>query len=724
MKKEEITDLLSKMTLEEKVGQLTQIRTSYYCYSGTSATGTDSKLHITKNQKWMIGTVLGKLDAKMMLEIQKEYLSNNRLGIPLLFMQDIIHGFKTVFPIPLALSCSWNEDLIEKIARIAAREGSSSGYQATFSPMVDVVRDPRWGRVIESFGEDTLLNSLFGAAMVRGYQNNDLKNSDSLISCVKHFAAYGAAEGGRDYNTADISECRLRNVYFPPYYEAIRAGAKLIMSSFNVLNEIPAAANTWLLRKILREEWEYEGVVISDWGAVKELIPHGMAENSIDAAKLSLKAGIDIEMATTAYFEALPELCKDKNMVKLLDDAVERVLLLKNECGLFEDPYRGVSSEKEKQTLLCGDFRKTAREAACKSLVLLKNSKVLPLKNNKKVALIGPYANNPSILGPWSLDGDFNDVITIEQGLRNKDISLKAVETTSFYEISEEKTEEIIDKSQTADVIVLALGEEEEKCGEAGCMTDIALPAAQINLLNSVKKLKKPVIVLLINGRPLDLTDVMEKADAVLECWFPGTEGGNAIADILDGTCNPSGKLTMSFPRGAGQIPVYYNCLATGRPKELLSNEKRYISQYLDMSNEPLFPFGYGLGYSQFEYDNFSISKNELSEKEPVSCSVNVTNTGEYTGLETIQLYMRDRVADISRPVKQLIKYKQIIINPGETKTVGFSVSEKDLRYWNVDNQYKSDEGLFEFTLGKDSSGGISFEVRLSSFKKPLPVIK
>lgn len=715
MKNEEIKTLLSKMTLEEKIGQLTQIRTSYYYNSNTSATGTVSKLKFTKEQKWMIGTVLGKLDAKMMFEIQKEYLDNNRLGIPLLFMHDIIHGFKTIFPIPLALSCSWDEELIEKTARVAAREGSSSGYQATFSPMVDIVRDPRWGRVIESFGEDTLLNSIFGAAMVRGYQNGDLKDPDTLISCVKHFAAYGAAEGGRDYNTVDISECRLRNEYFPPYYEAIKAGAKSIMSSFNVLNGIPATANTWLLRKILREEWGYEGVVISDWGAVKELIPHGTAENSIDAAKLSLKAGIDIEMATTAYFEALPELCKDKSMEKLLDDAVERILLLKNECGLFEDPYRGISYEKEKQTLLCGDFRKVAREAASKSAVLLKNSDVLPLERSKNVILIGPYASNSSILGPWSLDGDLNDVITIEQGLINKNIRLEGVETTSFSEISKEKSEEIIEKAKRADVIVLALGEEEEKSGEAGCVSNITLPEAQIRLLRCMKKLNKPLIVLLINGRPLDLTNVIEEADAVLECWFPGTEGGNAIADILYGDYNPSGKLTMSFPRGAGQIPVYYNNLATGRPKELLKNEKRYKSQYLDVPNEPLFPFGYGLGYSKFKYDNLNISKKELSKKERISCSINVTNIGKYTGIETVQLYMRDKVADISRPVKQLIKYKQIMINPNETKTVEFTIDEKDLRYWNGENQYKSDEGMFEFTLGKDSSEGISFEVRLIS---------
>lgn len=389
--------------------------------------------------------------------------------------------------------------------------------------------------------------------------------------------------------------------------------------------------------------------------------------------------------------------------------------MLKNECGLFEDPYRGISSEKEKQTLLCSDFRKTAREAACKSMVLLKNSEVLPLRDNKNVVLIGPYANNPSILGPWSLDGNFNEVITIEQGLRNKNINIQAVETTSFNEISKEKVEEIIDKSQRADVIVLALGEEEEKSGEAGCVSNITLPTAQMKLLSCMKKLNKPLIVLLINGRPLDLTNVIEEADAILECWFPGTEGGNAIADILYGDHNPSGRLTMSFPRGVGQIPVYYNNLATGRPKELLTNEKRYKSQYLDIPNEPLFQFGYGLGYSQFKYDNFKISKNELNRKEKISCSINVTNNGEYAGIETVQLYMRDKVADISRPVKQLIKYKQIIINPNETKTVEFTIDEKDLRYWNGENQYKCDEGLFEFTLGKDSSDGISFEVRLIS---------
>lgn len=713
MKKEDIKKLLSKMTIEEKIGQLTQIRTSYYYHSDTLATGTASKLKITEDEKWMIGTVLGKLDAKMMIKIQKEYLSNNRLGIPLLFMHDIIHGFKTIFPIPLALSCSWNEELVERSARVAAKEGSASGYQVTFSPMVDIVRDPRWGRVIESFGEDTLLNGLFGAAMVRGYQNDDLDKVGTLASCVKHFAAYGAVEGGRDYNTVDISEFRLRNEYFPPYYEAIKAGAKLVMSSFNVLNGVPATANTWLLREILRNEWGYEGTVVSDWGAVKELMPHGVAENSREAAELSLKAGTDIEMATTAYFEALPELCEDKNIEKLLDDAVERVLVLKNECGLFEDPYRGISTEEEKKILLCSDFRKIAREAACKSMVLLKNSGVMPLAANKKVALIGPYANNSSILGPWSLDGEVTEAITIEQGLKNKNVQLNVVEATPFNEIPKCELDEIEKKAQESDVIVLALGEEEEKSGEAGCMSNISLPDSQIKLLNRMKELNKPLIVILINGRPLDLNEIIEKADAVLEGWFPGTEGGNAIADILVGDCNPSGRLTMSFPKSVGQIPVYYNYLATGRPKELLENEKRYKSQYLDIPNEPLFPFGYGLGYSRFEYNDLKVNGNQLNRKEEISCSIKVTNKGDYSGIETVQLYMRDKVADVSRPVRQLIKYKQVMINPNETKTVEFTISEKDLCYWNTKNEYKSDNGLFEFMIGKDSSTGISFEIRL-----------
>lgn len=713
MKKEDIKKLISKMTLEEKIGQVTQIRTSYYYHSDTLATGTESKLKITEEEKWMIGTVLGKLDAKMMLKIQKEYLGNNRLGIPLLFMHDIIHGFKTIFPIPLALSCSWDEELVERTARVSAKEGSASGYQVTFSPMVDIVRDPRWGRVIESFGEDTFLNGLFGAAMVRGYQSDDLSRKDTLASCVKHFAAYGAAEGGRDYNTVDISECRLRNEYFPPYYEAIKAGAKLVMSSFNVLNGVPATANTWLLREVLRNEWGYEGTVISDWGAVKELIPHGVAENSKEAAELALKAGTDIEMATTAYFEALPELCKDKSIEKLLDDAVERVLLLKEECGLFDDPYRGISIDKEKQTLLCSDFRNTAREAACKSMVLLKNSNVMPLAANKRVALIGPYASNSSILGPWSLDGDITEAITIEQGLKNKNIQLELVEETAFDDIPQWKIEEISKKAKESEVIILALGEDVEKSGEAGSVSNITLASSQIKLLNRMKELKKPLIVILINGRPLDLTNVIEKADAVLESWFPGTEGGNAIADILVGDYNPSGRLTMSFPNGVGQIPVYYNYLATGRPKELLENEKRYKSQYLDIPNEPLFPFGYGLGYSKFEYGDLKVNKYELSRKEEILCSLKVTNRGKYAGIETIQLYMRDKIADISRPVRQLIKYKQVKINPNETKVVEFTISEKDLCYWNTKNEYKSDNGLFEFMIGKDSSKGILFEIKL-----------
>lgn len=713
MRKEEIKKLVSNMTLEEKIGQVTQIRTSYYNNLNTSGTGTKSKLNISDKQKWMIGTVLGKLDATMMVEIQKEYLKNNRLGIPLLFMHDIIHGFKTIFPIPLALSCSWDEELVEKTARISAKEGSAAGYQATFSPMVDIVRDPRWGRVIESFGEDTLLNSLFGAAMVRGYQNYDLKKEDTLISCVKHFAAYGSVEGGRDYNTVDVSEYRLRNEYFPPYNEAIKAGARLIMASFNVLNGVPATANKWLLRKILRDEWKFDGAVISDWGAVKELIPHGVAEDSKDAAKLSLKAGIDIEMATTAYFEALPELCKDKDIEELLDDAVEKVLLLKNECGLFENPYRGVSKEREKEILLCSDFRKVAREAARKSIVLLKNSGALPLDANRKVSIIGPYANNKSLLGPWSLDGELKDVVTIYQGIKNKSLDIEFVETTPFSDIDEECISRLMNKVKDSDIIILALGEEEEKSGEAGCLSNISLDPSQVKLLDKMRELNKLITVLLVNGRPLDLTNIINKADAILECWFPGTEGGNAIADILVGDYNPSGRLTMSFPNGVGQIPVYYNSLATGRPKELLMNESRYKSQYLDIPNEPLFPFGFGLGYSNFEYNELNFSKNKINRDEEIKCSIKVTNKGKYRGVETVQLYMRDKVADTSRPVKELINFKQVEINPNETETVDFIIREKDLRYWNTENKYKSDAGVFEFTIGKDSTSVNSFEITL-----------
>lgn len=716
MRKEDIKELVFNMTLEEKIGQVTQIRTSYYSNnSNASGTGTKSKLNISDNQKWMIGTVLGKLNAETMIELQTEYMKRNRLGIPLLFMHDIIHGFKTIFPIPLALSCSWDEKLIENTARIAAKEGSSSGYQATFSPMVDIVRDPRWGRVIESFGEDTLLNSLFGAAMVRGYQNDDLKKEDTLISCVKHFAAYGAAEGGRDYNTVDISEYRLRNEYLPPFYEAIKAGAKLIMASFNVLNGVPATANKWLLREILRDEWRYEGAVISDWGAVKELIPHGVALDSRDAAELSLKAGIDIEMATTAYFEALPELCKDKNIEILLNDAVEKVLMLKNECGLFDDPFRGISVEKEKKTLLCNEFRKSAREAACKSIVLLKNLNTLPLEENKKIALVGPYANNKSMLGPWSLDGNLEDVVTIYEGLKNKNINIETIETTPFYDIDEEIINEVVKKAKKSDVIVLALGEEDEKSGEAGSVSKISIEDSQIKLLEKIKELNKPVIVILINGRPLDINNIVNKADAILECWFPGTEGGNAISDILVGDYNPSGRLTMSFPNGVGQIPVYYNRLSTGRPKELLVNERRYKSQYLDIPNEPLFPFGYGIGYSDFEYGDINISRTTLSRGDNINFSIKVTNKGKYSGIETIQLYMRDKIADTSRPIRELIKFKQVELKASESKVIEFTVSENDLRYWNTKNQYKSDDGVFEFMIGKNSLDGISFEVTLIS---------
>lgn len=718
MNNNRITTLLENMTLQEKIAQLIQLATPFYegAINGGQITGPMAELGINKENVINSGSVLGASGAAEVRNIQNVHLKDNRLGIPLLMMADIVHGFKTIFPVPLAIGCSWDLEAAEKSAEIAAKEASVSGVHVTFAPMVDLVRDPRWGRVMESTGEDPYLNSEFARAFVRGFQGKDLTNeTDRVAACVKHFAAYGAAEGGRDYNTVDMSERQLRESYLPAYKAALEEGCEMVMTAFNTVDGIPATGNKRLLRTLLREEMGFNGVLISDWGAVKEQIPHGIARDEKDAAENAIKAGVDIEMMTSCYAHHLESLVNDgKVEMSTIDEAVTRILELKEKLGLFENPYRGADTEREKEVVLSQSHREAAYELAVKSSVLLKNDGILPLNKGSKVALIGPFAESGDILGPWSWAGSKEEAFNLHAGMSAKLISsnlLKAkgcnVETGS-----DELLDEAFSKGKEADVIVLALGEDSEMSGEAGCRADIRLPHIQLELLTKMKELGKPVVVVLFNGRPLDLTGIEGQADAILEAWYPGTEGGRAVADLLFGDRNPTGKLTMSFPYTVGQVPVYYNHFNTGRPKDAPDAQVRYVSQYLDIPNEPLYPFGYGLSYTEYEYSAPKLSSAVMTPDQPVTLSVSVMNTGKISGEEVVQLYIRDMVGEVVRPLKELKAFEKITLAPGETKTVEFTLTEEQLRYYHADLTFKSDEG--EYTA---SIGGNSRDVQSAAFE-------
>lgn len=667
-------------------------------------TGPLTDLGLTEENIKQAGSTLGLSGAEEAIRIQKEYMKKHRLGIPTLMMADIIHGFRTIFPIPLGLGSSWSLEAAEKMARISALEASVSGLHVTFSPMVDLVRDPRWGRVMESTGEDAHLNSEFAKALVHGYQGEDLKSdTERLAACVKHFAAYGAPVGGRDYNTVDMSERQLRESYLPSYKAAIDAGAKLVMTSFNTVDGIPATGNEWLFRKILREQFGFDGVVISDWGAVKELIAHGVAGNEKKAAELAIKAGVDIEMMTTCYAHYLKELVEEEVVdEKLLNEAVLRILELKNDLGLFENPHRGADADREKEVILSQSHRNASREIAAKSIVLLENNGVLPLSANQKVAVVGPGADSQDILGAWSWQGKMDEAVSLLEGMQTKSANILSAEVPcDYFELSEDMISSALKAASHAEVVVLALGEQEWMSGEAASRSNISLPKEQIKLFKQLKDTGKPIIVTLYNGRPLDISE-LDGAAAILEAWFPGTEGGNALSDILYGDVNPSGRLSMSFPENVGQVPVYYNGDNTGRPYEENPDDK-YVSKYLDVSNYARYPFGYGLSYSEVVYNNLQVDKETISENEAVTVTVEVENRGNYPVTETVQLYIRDLVGEVVRPVKELKDFKQVYLENGEKQVVTFIISEKQLRYTHRNMQFISDDGDFEVMVGPNS---------------------
>ncbi|MCE3200732.1 beta-glucosidase BglX [Paenibacillus sonchi] len=709
------------MTLEEKIAQLLQLAAPFYDEPGDESeiTGPMEELGIKYDTKRAVGSVLGIAGAKKMMAVQKEHLAGSRLGIPLLFMADIVHGFKTIFPIPLAIGCSWDPELAEQSAGIAARESAVSGLHVTFAPMVDLVRDARWGRVMESTGEDPYLNAVFAKAFVQGFQGDNLKDDVSRVAaCVKHFAAYGLVEGGREYNTVDLSERQLREYYLPAYKSAVDAGVEMVMTSFNTVNGIPATGNRSLMRGLLRDEWGFDGVVISDWAAIKEIIAHGAAEDEKEAAFKAISSGVDIDMMTTSYVNHLPELVAEGLVDEaLIDEAVLRILALKEKLGLFENPMRGADPELEQQIVYSQEHRKVSQRLAEKSSVLLKNDGVLPLQAGQRVALIGPFAASGDILGWWSWQGSQETAVQLGESMQKVSGDPGNVvisEGCSIDTITEAGLAEAVKAAAAAEIIVLALGEASEMSGEGGSRSDIRLPEAQLELVREMKKLGKPVVAVLFNGRPLDLHGVYDAADAVLEAWFPGSEGGAALADILYGKVNPSGRLSMSFPYSAGQIPVYYNAYNTGRPKPVEHTDNRYISQYIDIPNEPLLPFGFGLSYTSFAFEGFSLSSDLMSADRPLEARVTVTNTGSMAGTETVQLYIRDMSGETVRPVKELKDFRQVQLHPGESREVVFQIEESQLRYHHSDLTFSSDPGMFTVYVGANSRDTQSATFRLA----------
>lgn len=706
-----VKELIEQMTLDEKIAQLIQLAVPFYegAVGEGLITGPIDSLGITEETVHNSGSVLGMAGAQDVINVQRTHLSHNRLGIPLLMMADIVHGFKTIFPVPLAIGCSWDMELAEKSAEIAAKEAAVSGVHVTYAPMVDLVRDPRWGRVVEATGEDPYLNAQFSRAFVRGFQSDDLANNfDRVAACVKHFAAYGAAEAGRDYNTVDLSDRQMREFYLPAYKAALDEGCEMVMTSFNTVDGIPATGNSKLMRKLLREEWGFDGILISDWGAVKELIAHGIAADESEAALKSIKAGVDIEMMTSCYVNHLSALVESNQVdVALIDEAVLRILNLKQKLGLFENPYRAADPVREQEVVYCEDHLKVARDLAVKSCVLLKNEGILPLTPDQKIALIGPFANSGDVLGPWSWTGSKEDAIKLAEGIKTKlsgNVTLSMAEGCGIETATEQQWQDALAAAHDADTIVLALGEHSDMNGEAASRSNIQLPKVQLELIQKLKSLGKPMVVVLFNGRPLDLHGVYEEVDAILEAWYPGSQAGHAVADLLFGDENPSGRLTMSFPYNVGQIPVYYNAYNTGRPQGAPDAQVRYVSQFLDIPNEPLLPFGFGLSYSEFEYSEAQLSTTTMTQTEPIKLSITVSNTGSVAGVETVQLYVRDMSGEVVRPVKELKDFRKVELQPGESADVEFIITEQQLRYYHSDLTHESDAGAFVAFIGPSSS--------------------
>ena len=725
-KKAFVDKLIAKMTLDEKIGQLNLPS------SGDFTTGQAQSSDIGKKiEQGLVGGLFNIKGVGKIRDVQKVAVEKSRLKIPMIFGMDVIHGYETTFPIPLGLSASWDMDLIQRSAQIAAQEASADGINWTFSPMVDVSREPRWGRVSEGSGEDPYLGSQIAKAMVYGYQGKDLSLKNTILACVKHFALYGAPEGGRDYNTVDMSHIRMFNEYFPPYKAAVDAGVGSVMASFNEVDGIPATGNKWLMDDVLRKQWGFNGFIVTDYTGINEMIQHGMGDLQ-QVSALAMNAGIDMDMVGEGFLTTLKKsISEGKVTEQQITTAARRILEAKYDLGLFDDPYRYTDEKRSKTEVFNKANREEARNIAAQSMVLLKNDKqILPLKASGTVAVIGPLANNnENMTGTWSVASRTKDAVSIMTGLKEtvKGVNfIYAKGSNVFYDAKmEEKAtmfgkvsnrdsrskeallKEAVETAKKADVVVLAMGETAELSGESSSRANIEIPQAQKDLLAELKKTGKPIVMVLFTGRPLVLNDENKQADAIVNAWFAGSEAGYAIADVLYGKVNPSGKLPMTFPRSVGQVPIYYNAKNTGRP---LSDDKsdkcefeKFRSNYIDECNTPLFPFGYGLSYTSFGYSDVQLSKTQLSGNDQLTASITLTNNGKYDGNEVVQLYIRDMVGSVTRPVKELKGFQKVFLKAGESKKVSFTITPEDLKFYNSELKYDWEAGEFDIMIGTNS---------------------
>jgi len=714
--------LLAKMTLDEKIGQLNQY-TSRWEMTGPAPGGDENQV-LQEIKSGRVGSMLNVTGAQATLEAQKLAVENSRLKIPMIFGYDVIHGYKTMFPIPLGEAASWDPQVAELSARVAAKEAAAAGLHWTFAPMMDISRDARWGRVMEGSGEDTFLGTQMAVARIKGFQGDNLASTETVAACAKHYAAYGFAEGGRDYNTVDISEATLRNVVLPPFKAAVEAGVATVMNSFNEIGGMPATISTHLLRDILKGEWGFDGFVVSDWNSIGELIPHGVAANKEEAARLAITAGSDMDMEGACYITLKEQV--EKGVVKeaLIDDAVRRILRIKFRLGLFDDPYQYSDPEREKNTLLSPENLAAAREVARKSIVLLKNEGgLLPLKKEgQRIVVIGELAASKDVpLGSWRASANPNSAVSLLEGIQ-KAVSNPAAVTFAkgpdyivgqrafptklqYNTTNRQGIGEAVAAARNASVVVMALGEDCFQTGEGRSQTEIGLKGLQQELLDAVYQVNKNVVVVLMNGRPLEITRMAGTVPSIVEAWHLGSEAGNAIADVLFGDYNPAGKLPVSFPRAVGQLPLYYNHKNTGRPTG--DENVVFWSQYNDQPNTPLFPFGYGLSYTTFSYEELKMSTETLEKNGTLQVSVKVKNTGAVAGEEVVQLYVRDLVGSLTRPVKELKGFEKVMIQPGETKEVQFTLTPADLAFFTAQGKWEAEPGDFKLWVGPNSAEGL-----------------
>lgn len=729
-----IDDLMGRMTIEEKIGQLNLVTGGEATTGAVVSTDVESKI-----KSGSIGGIFSMTSPQRIRKAQELAINQSRLKIPIIFGMDVIHGYKTIFPIPLGLAATWNMPLIRRTARVAAIEATADGLNWTFSPMVDISRDARWGRISEGSGEDTYLSARIAKEMVTGYQGDDLSSNNTLLACVKHFALYGAAESGRDYHTTDMSLHRMYNEYLPPYKAAIDAGALSVMTSFNDINGVPASANHWLLTDLLRKDWKFDGLVVTDYTAINELSDHGLGDLQ-QVSTLALKAGVDMDMVGEGFLSTLKK-SLDEGKVNLedIDRACRNVLVIKYKLGLFDDPFRYCDPERQRKNTLTDEHLSLAREAAAESFVLLKNeNQTLPLKKQGTVAVVGPLANTGANMpGTWSVSADLENTASLVEGMKQalgnsvKIVTHLGANLTDDAALQERATmfgrtiprdnrtpeaiiAEAIQSTKQADVIVAALGESSEMSGESSSRTDLNIPSSQRKLLEALLETGKPVVLVLFTGRPLTLAWENQHVPAILNVWFGGTQTGKAVADVLFGDVNPSGKLPATFAQNVGQLPIYYSQKNTGRPLAEGAWFQKFRSNYLDVSNEPLYPFGYGLSYTTFDYSDLTISKTSITQRDSLIASVKVSNTGNYDGQEIVQLYIRDLVASQTRPIKELKGFDKITLKKGESKTISFVISPDDLKFYNQQLELITEPGVFKVLIGPNSRDTQEIEFTLT----------